>query len=181
MADAVPPRLLVVDDDASIRASLGLLLKQHGYASAGAASPAEATALVASQPFDLVLQDMNFSRQTSGAEGLALLRDLRALRPELPVVLITAWGSINLAVEGMKAGAADFLTKPWANAALLSAVETALSLRRMRREPGPALDRAELDRRWDLRGLVGDDPRFLQVLELVGRVAPTDASVLVTG
>jgi two-component system NtrC family response regulator len=181
MAEPAAPRLLVVDDDASVRLSLALLLKQHGYASTGAATPAEALELVAAQPFDLVLQDMNFSRQTSGAEGLALLRELRTRRPELPVVLITAWGSIGLAVEGMKAGAADFLTKPWSNPALLSAVETALSLRRMGREVGPALDRTELERRWDLRGLVGEDPRFLQVLELVGRVAPTDASVLVTG
>ena len=174
-------RILVVDDDASVRASLALLLKQNGYASAGAATPAEALALAGAEPFDLALQDMNFSRQTSGAEGLALLRQLRAARPDLPVVLMTAWGSIGLAVEGMKAGASDFLTKPWANATLLSAIDTALSLRRMRREAGPALDRAELDRRWELDGLVGEDPRFLQVLELVGRVAPTDASVLIGG
>src|SRR5690606_35257390 len=90
MAAPAAPRLLVVDDDASVRASLALLLKQHGYASAAAATPAEALALLSAEPFDLVLQDMNFSRQTSGEEGLALLREVRALRPELPVVLITA-------------------------------------------------------------------------------------------
>ncbi len=174
-------RLLVVDDDTSVRASLALLLKQHGYASAGAASPAEALALMEGEPFDLVLQDMNFTRATSGAEGLALLRALRARRPELPVVLITAWGSIGLAVEGMKAGASDFLTKPWSHAALLSAVETALSLRHVRAEGEPDLDRAALDSRWDLEGLLGEDPRFLRVVEMAMRVAPTDAAVLVTG
>jgi DNA-binding NtrC family response regulator len=174
-------RVLVVDDDASVRASLTLLLEQHGYRVAGAADPAEALALLAATPCDLVLQDMNFSRATSGGEGLALLREVRERCSQVPVVLITAWGSIELAVEGMKAGAADFLTKPWSNAALLSALETALSLRRVRDGGEPALDRAELDRRWDLRGLVGEDPRFLRVLELVGRVAPTDAAVLITG
>jgi DNA-binding NtrC family response regulator len=178
---AAARRVLVVDDDASVRASLALLLKQHGFASSGAASPAEALRLLAGESFDVVVQDMNFSRATSGVEGLELLQEVRARRPELPVVLVTAWGSIGLAVEGMKAGAVDFLTKPWSNPALLSAVETALSLRGVRSDPGPALGRAELDRRWDLSGLVGEDPRFLRALELVGRVAPTDASVLVTG
>ena len=173
--------MLVVDDDGSVRASLALLLKQHGYASAGAASPAEALSLVAADDFDLVLQDMNFTRSTSGAEGLELLRELRARRPDLPVVLITAWGSIGLAVEGMKAGAADFLTKPWSHAALLSAMETALSLSGVRAAGEPALDRAELERRFDLRGLLGRDPRFLRVVEMAMRVAPTDAAVLVTG
>ena len=174
-------RLLVVDDDASVRASLALLLKQHGYSSAGAASPAEALAMVEAEPFDLVLSDMNFSRATSGAEGMALLRDLRARRPELPVVLLTAWGSIGLAVEGIKAGAVDFLTKPWSNAALLSSLETALSLRGVRSAGEPALGRAELDERFELGGLVGSDPRFLRVVELAMRVAPTDAAVLITG
>src|SRR6185503_7880384 len=164
-------RVLVVDDDASVRASLALLLKQHGYASAGAATPAEALAMLQANGFELVLQDMNFTRSTSGAEGLELLREVRARRPELPVVLITAWGSIGLAVEGMKAGAADFLTKPWSNAALLSAVETALSLSGVRAAAGePALDRGELERRFDLRGLLGKDPRFLRVVEMAMRV-----------
>ena len=178
-------RVLVVDDDASVRASLALLLKQQVYASAGAATPGEALALLGdaagAQPFDLVLQDMNFSRATSGTEGLVLLHDIRGRHPELPVVLITAWGSIGLAVEGMKAGAADFLTKPWSNAALLSAVETALSLRGVRAAGEPALGRGELDQRFDLAGLLGNDPRFLRPVELAMRVAPTDAAVLITG
>ena len=126
---------------------------------------------------------MNFSRDTSGREGLDLLRQIRASRPQLPVILMTAWGSISLAVEGVKAGASDFITKPWSNQHLLQAVETLLSLPDARedrgsRQPPP---REELDRRFRFGGLVGDDPAFLRVLDLVGRVSPTDASVLITG
>ena len=107
--------ILIVDDDPSVTASLALLLKQAGHPSHAVASPADAIAWLESHPCELVLQDMNFTRRTTGEEGLGLLGRIRALRPQLPVVLITAWGSIQLAVEGMKAGAADFITKPWTN------------------------------------------------------------------
>src|SRR4051812_28888767 len=122
--------ILLVDDDPSVTASLALLLKRQGHPTRAARSAEEALAVLAEDPesFELVLQDMNFSRATSGEEGLALLRQIRQRRPELPVILITAWGSIGLAVEGMKAGAADFVTKPWGNAQLLQTVETALDL-----------------------------------------------------
>jgi DNA-binding NtrC family response regulator len=140
---------------------------------------------VAETQFDLVLQDMNFTRDTSGREGLALLGELRRRRPDTPVILVTAWGSIELAVEGMKAGAADFVTKPWSNDALLASVRTALSLAQSSREAAArgrgAPDRAELERRYDLNGIVGAHPKFLRILELALRVAPTDASVLITG
>ena len=173
--------ILIVDDDPSVTASLSLLLKRHGHPARGARSPEEALELLREQDFDLVLQDMNFSRATSGEEGLELLAGIRRLRPRLPVILITAWGSIALAVEGMKAGAADFVTKPWSNAQLLQAVETALSLARQGDGKGAPASREELDRRFDFRGLIGAEPRFLKILELIGRVAPTDASVLITG
>jgi two-component system, NtrC family, response regulator len=173
--------ILIVDDDPSVTASLSLLLKRHGHPARGARTPEEALELLREQDFDLVLQDMNFSRATSGEEGLELLAGIRRLRPRLPVILITAWGSIALAVEGMKAGAADFVTKPWSNAQLLQAVETALSLARQGDGKGAPASREELDRRFDFRGLIGAEPRFLRILELIGRVAPTDASVLITG
>ncbi|HEY4574048.1 MAG TPA: sigma-54 dependent transcriptional regulator [Thermoanaerobaculia bacterium] len=173
--------ILIVDDDPSVTASLSLLLKRHGHPARGARAPEEALELLREQDFDLVLQDMNFSRATSGEEGLELLAGIRRLRPRLPVILITAWGSIALAVEGMKAGAADFVTKPWSNAQLLQAVETALSLARQGDGKGAPASREELDRRFDFRGLIGAEPRFLKILELIGRVAPTDASVLITG
>ena len=175
--------ILIVDDDPSVVASLGLLLKRHGHPSVGARSQEEALLFLDrnEEKIALVLQDMNFSRGTTGEEGLELLREIRKRRPQLPVILITAWGSIALAVEGMKAGAADFVTKPWSNAQLLQSVETALSLASSGESKASPASREELDRRFDFRGLIGRDPKFLKILEMIGRVAPTDASVLITG
>jgi DNA-binding NtrC family response regulator len=175
--------ILIVDDDPSVTASLGLLLKQNGRGAVSASDPAEALQLLRDRSFDLVLQDMNFSRETSGREGLELLERIRESHPDLPVILMTAWGSISLAVEGVKAGAADFITKPWSNTHLLQSVETLLSLPRARREKGDRQppSRRELDASCRFGDLVGDAPEFLRVLDLVRRVSPTDASVLITG
>ena len=175
--------ILIVDDDRSVTASIGLLLKQAGYATHAEASAEAAVAWLEGHACDLVLQDMNFSRQTGGEEGLALLSRVKSLCPRVPVVLITAWGSIDLAVRGIKAGAADFVTKPWNNAHLLQTVRTALGLASAA-APGPASpvpSREDLDGRADFGELVGEDPRLLRVLETVARVAATDASVLIVG
>src|SRR5687768_7942465 len=99
---ALGPAILIIDDDASITASLALLLKQHGYATVSAHEPMEALAAMRREKPRLVIQDMNFSRQTTGEEGLDLLARVRAEEPSMPVILMTAWGSIQLAVEGMK-------------------------------------------------------------------------------
>ena len=172
--------ILIVDDDTSITASLSLLLKQNGYTPLAAHQPLDALASLRRDRPRLVLQDMNFGRQTTGEEGLDLLSRIRAEEPSLPVILMTAWGSIGLAVEGMKKGAADFVTKPWSNAAILQSIETALRLA----APAGAErlpSRGELDEQYDFSNIIGSDPKLIRVLEMIARVAPTGASVLITG
>ncbi|MEO5763654.1 MAG: sigma 54-interacting transcriptional regulator, partial [Vicinamibacteria bacterium] len=174
--------ILIIDDDASVHASLGLLLKQAGYVWSAVSNRTDAMTWLNKQECALVLQDMNFSRETSGAEGLALLREIRALHPALPVILMTAWGSIPLAVEGMKLGAGDFITKPWTNPQVVQSVQTALGLAQAPPDAGASVtSREQLDDQFDFGGLVGEDPGLLRVLQIIGRVASTDASILVTG
>jgi len=175
--------ILIVDDDFSVSTSLSLLLKQAGYFPQVAANPAEALEKLARENFALVLQDMNFSRKTTGEEGLELLKNIKTQKLQLPVILMTAWGSIALAVKGVQAGAADFITKPWSNEQLLQAVKTALGLAAAQSSSTTekSLTREELDARYDFRQLIGSDSKFLKILEVIGRISPTDASVLITG
>ncbi|MCP4897209.1 MAG: sigma-54-dependent Fis family transcriptional regulator [bacterium] len=175
--------ILIVDDDKAVVTSLALLLKQAGYGTHSAADPEAALTLLDKVSVDLVLQDMNFSRQTTGEEGLDLLRRIKGRNPHLPVVLITAWGSVELAVKGVKAGATDFITKPWTHGQILHSVRSSLGAAEIRQadtgqEP---VSRLDLDSAHDFSGLIGMDPAFLHAMQVVGRVAATDASVLITG
>ena len=164
--------ILIADDDNAIRLSLSMLLRKAGYEVKAVATPAEVIDTVRSTAPRLVMLDMNFSRATSGDEGLTLLRQVKVFRPETPVILITAWGSIPLAVEGVRAGAFDFITKPWDNAALLQRVATALELSGGKREGEGDFDRSRI---------IGESPALLHVLDTVRRVAATDAPLLIMG
>lgn len=117
--------ILIIDDDSSIRKSLALLLKRAGHSADTASGADEALAKIRANRYGLIIMDMNFGLSITGREGIELLMKTKILRPDTPVILITAWGSIELAVEGMRAGAYDFITKPWNNRLLLQRVETA--------------------------------------------------------
>ncbi len=173
--------ILIIDDDIAVRASLAILLKQQGFKTMEAASPLEALEIARQQAPQLVIMDMNFSIETSGHDGLQLLGQFRELLPQVPVILITGWGSISLAVEGMRAGAADFITKPWSNDYLVQSVRTALSLSQQAAGKDEGLSRKNLDQQYDFKNIVGQDPQLLQILKRIGQIAPTDASVLIEG
>lgn len=126
--------ILICDDDSTVRASLALVLKRAGYEVAEAAGPEEAVGFARNHVPELILMDMNYSNTTTGEEGLELLRKVRVFLPDVPVILITAWGSIHLAVQGIRAGAFDFVTKPWNNLSLLNSIRTAIQVNKS--EPG---------------------------------------------
>lgn len=165
--------ILVVDDNPAILASLRLLLETAGFGVTLAANPAEAMAVVRASEPELIMLDMNYSRATSGDEGLTLLRQIRLFRPDVPVILMTAWASIPLAVEGIKAGATDFVTKPWNNQLLLERIQALVSV-----NPVGGRDGSDT---FDRSLIIGKSPQIESVLETVRRVAATDASVLITG
>lgn len=167
--------ILVVDDDRMLLASLRSLLGRAGYAVSVAASPDEATAIARAERPDLVLMDMNYTRGTSGTEGLTLLRQMKLFRPDTPVILMTAWGSIDLAVEGMRAGAFDFVTKPWDNRNLLERIATAISL------SGNSGSSAATQPGFSRHNIIGESSALREVLDIAARVAPTSAPVLITG
>ncbi len=170
--------ILLIDDDIAVRTSLSLLLGKEGFITGGASAPSEALDMIRVQMPELIIMDMNFSNETTGEDGLQLLRIIKTRYPNLPVILITGWGTIDLAVQGMKMGASDFIHKPWQNSHLLQSIRTILNLRELSKE---SLGRKKLDEKYDFKHIIGEDQAVMRVLETVGRVAPTDASVLILG
>ena len=170
--------ILVVDDDKSIRLSLKLVLERNGYEVALADSPKAAMQVIWDEPaVELVLMDMNYSRATDGEEGLTLLKQIKVFRPDVPCILMTAWGTIDLAVQGMRAGAFDFITKPWDNGVLLERIETARSL-----SNSPLKGENSRPLREGRGGSLGVRlPSLSNIYSTVTRVAPTNAPVLITG
>ena len=168
--------ILIIDDDSAVRSSLSFMLKRAGYEVKTAPGPREAMDIVRAEAPALILMDMNFTLSTTGEEGLTLLKQVKVFRPDVPVILMTAWGSIQLAVQGMQAGAFDFITKPWNNAALLQRIETALELTAAPKEV-PEEQTTALNRSY----IIGKSKGLMEVLNTVARIARTNASVLITG
>lgn len=175
-------RILVADDQPAIVESLRLLLKPEGYRTEAAASPAAVLAAVERHDFDAALLDLNYARDTTtGAEGLELLARIQRLEPHLPVVVMTAWGSVDLAVAALRRGARDFVQKPWDNARLLAILRTQVELGRALRQQ----QRLEAENRF-LRAagaptMIAESRPMRSVLELLARVGPSGANVLITG
>ena len=170
--------ILIIDDDSAIRSSLSFMLKRAKYEVQAVPGPKEAMEVVHTVTPQLILMDMNFSLSTDGAEGLVLLKQVKLFCPDVPVILMTAWGSIPLAVQGMRAGAFDFITKPWNNAALMQRIETALELTSKEDSAGFST-REEED--FDRSHIIGKSKVLEEVLSTVKRVSRTGASVLITG
>ena len=180
--DAALPRVLIADDQADVLEALRLLLKGEGFKIESASSPGGILDALDGDDFDAVLMDLNYARDTtSGQEGLDLLSQLRSHDPTLPVVVMTAWGSVEVAVEAMRRGARDFVQKPWENARLLTILRTQVELARaLRRQQRLEAENRSL--KPDARPLlIAEAPSMRPVMELIQRVGPSEANVLVTG
>lgn len=170
--------ILIVDDDIAVRTSLALLLESAGNKVLTAENADDALSIVSQQVPKLIILDLNFSIDTSGKEGMELLKNIRAIDSGVPVVLITGWASIDLAVQGMKLGANDFINKPWNNEHVLQSVNTLLELHTAKTKDST---RRQLDQQYDFKQIIAEDPVMLSILETIGQVAGTDASVLILG
>jgi DNA-binding NtrC family response regulator len=183
VSDAADPiRLLVADDDPDVLAALRLLLRGEGFAVTAASSPAAVLEAIEHQDFDAALLDLNYARDTtSGTEGVELVARLRSLDPALPVIVMTAWGSVEGAVAAVRSGARDYLQKPWDNARLLATLHNQVELSRALRR-GRRLELENRMLRQDgVPRLIAESPAMRPVIDLVERVGPSEANVLVTG
>ena len=181
-SDSKAPRILVADDLPDVREALRLLFKGEGFEIEAVSSPRAVAASLEKQSFDVVLMDLNYARDTtSGREGLDLLARIQSIDSMLPIVVMTAWATVDLAVEAMRHGARDFIQKPWENTRLVTILRTQMTLGRalrhtQRLEAENCILRAE-----NLPTLIAESAAMRSVLDLVRRVGPSDANVLVTG
>ena len=177
-----PHRVLVADDQSDIRDALRLLLRREGYEIHGAASPSEALAALEAREFDAVLMDLNYARDTtSGQEGLDLLPRIQMMDSTLPVIVMTAWSSVEVAVEAMRRGARDFIPKPWENTRLVTVIRTQIDLRQALRQASRLEAENRLLRAESRPTMIAESAAMRPVLQLVARVAPSDAHVLIAG
>src|SRR5215813_5313217 len=175
-------RVLIADDQPDVLEALRLLLKGEGFEIESATSPAGILAALETRDFDIVVMDLNYTRDTtSGQEGLDVLTKVQAIDAMVPVVVMTAWGSVDLAVEAMRRGARDFIQKPWDNARLMTIVRTQVELSAALRR-GQRLEAENRLLQTDGRlTLIAEAPAMQPVLQLIARVGPSDANVLITG
>jgi DNA-binding NtrC family response regulator len=175
-------RILIADDQPDVLEALRLLLKREGYKIESAESPQQVLQMVENREYDAALIDLNYSRDTtSGQEGLDLLAKIQAIDSMLPVIVMTAWSSVDLAVEAMRRGARDFIQKPWENERLASIIRTQLELSAAIRRGQRLEAENQLLRADNLPTMIAESPAMRPVLDLTSRVGPSDANVLITG
>jgi DNA-binding NtrC family response regulator len=177
-----PVRILVADDQADVREALRLLLKAEGYTAETVSSPAAALEAVQTNEFDIMLMDLNYQRDTtSGQEGIDLLLRIQSADNKLPIIVMTAWGSVELAVEAMRRGARDFIQKPWDNPRLLSIIRTQVDLYRTMRRAERLEAENSLLRAQNRPVFIAESKTMEPLLTLISRIGPSDANVLITG
>jgi DNA-binding NtrC family response regulator len=183
IADSSTYRILIADDQRDVLEALRLLLKGESYQTEAATSPAEVLQALEARDYDLLLMDLNYARDTtSGQEGLDLLSRVQVMDNTLPVVVMTAWGSVEVAVEAMRRGARDFVQKPWENTRLLTILRTQIELGQALRKGQRLEAENELLRNGDDRPtLIAESPAMQPVLEIIAHVGPSEANVLITG
>src|SRR5215204_535344 len=181
-ARTADPRVLIADDQADVLEALRLLLKAEGFQLETASSPAGVLAAIEAREFDVALIDLNYARDTtSGEEGLNLLSRIQGVDPTLPVVVMTAWGSVEIAVEAMRRGARDFIQKPWDNARLLAIIRTQIELSQALRKGQRLEAENSILRGEGMPSIVAESPAMQNVLQVISRVGPSDANVLILG
>ncbi|MFK7810216.1 MAG: sigma-54-dependent transcriptional regulator [Saprospiraceae bacterium] len=167
------PKVLIIDDDRTVCTSISLLLKRIGASCKGVHQPKEALDVLESFQPDLIILDMNFAVETTGKKGLEMLKSIREVQKRTPIILITGWATVQLAVQGMKLGANDFMAKPWDNKQLLNSVNTLLDLHKVKRQTE--------EKAIHFEHIIGEDSAFKSILETAQRVSKTNASVLING